>query len=149
MSQGILWAVLQEPLAIERRHPNGEPHHITLQYGVERSDWEWAIGQEFDAVIWAEVWSDRNQALRVRLPAPLPCCNTYPHITVSWVDGAEPVESNAMLTELVTGVVKHQFLPWNPRRHVPCRIEFHEWASGVQHDSAATSALRTHHQLSL
>jgi hypothetical protein len=129
--KGIFWAVLQQPIAIQQRYPNGTPHHITLQYGVERSDWEWAIGQEFEAIIWEEVWSDRIQALRVHVTQSLVlCCNAYPHITVSWVDGAEPVESNTLLAELAAGV-RHQFIPWNPRQHVPCRIEFHEWEEGA------------------
>ncbi|MBD2057808.1 hypothetical protein H6F88_17575 [Oculatella sp. FACHB-28] len=39
--KGILWAVPLQPIAVESRYPNRpDIPHITLQYGVERKDWE-------------------------------------------------------------------------------------------------------------
>lgn len=122
MSKGILWAIPQQPIDIQPLYPNGEPHHITLQYGVEREPVSWMIGQEFEAIIWEHCWNDRVQALRVHVPTIFPCCNAHPHITVSWVDGAEPVESNTMLSDTLS-----HSQPWQPNEAVPCRIEFHDW----------------------
>ncbi|MBD2156286.1 hypothetical protein [Leptolyngbya sp. FACHB-16] len=124
MSQGILWAVFQTPVTIPRRHPNGEPHHITLQYGVEREQFSHLIGHQFEAIITAETWSDRIQALWAYIPSGYPRCNRFPHITVSWVDGVEPVESNALLEQWKQH--NHRFI--SPHLVVPCRVEFYEWA---------------------
>jgi hypothetical protein len=52
---------------------------------------------EFEAQVWAEAWNDRIQALRVQLPEGIPYEEQDPHVTVSYCEGVEPVESNAML----------------------------------------------------
>jgi hypothetical protein len=120
--KGILWAVIRKPVEIERRFPNGEPHHITLFYGIDKATYPKLIGCEFEALVWQEAWNDRVQALKVMLPYYIPHQITKPHITVSWANGAQPVESNEMLDgEYESRKVTSQI--------VPCRIEFYEWES--------------------
>ena len=97
MTKGILWGVLITPINVERRYPCGEPHHITLQYGVEKSRWAKFLGKEFEAHAILEAWNSRIQAVVIQLPDFIPCSNTNPHISVSWEQGIKPVESNAML----------------------------------------------------
>jgi hypothetical protein len=94
---GILWAVLKTPLTVQPLYPEGSPHHITLQYGVERGPWEEIIGLPMTVGAVAECHNARIQAIAVALPTWVQCQNPHPHITVSWVPGAQPVESNAML----------------------------------------------------
>lgn len=118
---GILWAVLQSPIAIARRFPNGMPHHVTLQFGVERDDWSFLVGQAFSAFLESECWNEKIQALTIELPGGIPCQNAAPHLTVSWADGVSPVESNAMLSSL------HQSAPVYTTAQF--KIEFYEWKS--------------------
>lgn len=94
---GILWAVLQSPLAIQPLFPEGSPHHITLQYGVDRKKWEHLIGLPLTVGAVAHCHNDRVQAIAVVLPTWVPCQNPHPHITVSWAAGVQPVEANVML----------------------------------------------------
>lgn len=96
-TRGILWAVLKKSPTVDRIHPNGEPHHITLQYDVELNDCLGWIDRCFEVTITEHCWNDRIQALRVELPFWLPNQNLHPHITVSWAEGVQPVESNVML----------------------------------------------------
>lgn len=134
--QGILWAVIQQPaklsdvkqqpakqqpLLITPKYPLGKPHHITLQYGVNLKDWQHLVGKEFTATCLYEAWNSRIQCVAVSLPDSIPCANKHPHITVSWVNGATPIESNAMLVtkfnyQLVDLVIN-------------CKIEFYQWKS--------------------
>lgn len=126
INQGILWAVLTEPLPIEPIYPNGKPHHITLIYGATESVWKPWIGQEFLAYPFRSVNNDRIQAVEVALPDAVPCKNAYPHITVSWINDALPVESNQLLSERrATPGYQEQFLTgFAP---IKCRIEFLGW----------------------
>lgn len=118
-AKGILWAVLLSPLSVEKKYVVGEPHHITLQFGVERDKWEEYIGRQIDAYIEYEAWDDDIQALKVRIPSDIPCQNANPHISVSWRDGISPVRSNDML-------LRPKFLVpigmW-----MKLEIQFHEW----------------------
>jgi len=50
MPKGILWAVLQEPIAVPPIYDQGSPHHITLFYDVAEIDWQHLIGKEFEAI---------------------------------------------------------------------------------------------------
>lgn len=117
---GILWAVVQSPISLQPRYPSGKPHHITLQYGVERQDWEHAIGLPVTVGVLEECWNDRIQALSVALPTWASCCNPHPHISVSWVEDANPVEANTMLHR------EHKSAPVN-FDYIHCVIEFEEW----------------------
>lgn len=124
MAQGILWAVITKPVTINRRFPVGEPHHITLRFGVEREDVQQYEGREFVAYIIEECWNEKIQALKVILPTSIPHdSDRIPHITVSRADGVEPVESNLMLDQC------HQSQKFE--LFIPCRIEFLEWAEPI------------------
>jgi hypothetical protein len=116
---GILWAVLQEPLVVQPLYPEGSPHHITLQYGVEREAWGDIIGLPMTVGALELCHNDRIQAIRVALPTWALCQNPNPHITVSWVPGAQPVEANAMLN------APHHSEPMTIPIHT--MIEFLEW----------------------
>jgi len=120
-TKGILWAVLQAPLGVKPLYSNGSPHHITLQYGVRREGWAQWIGTRFTARAVAVCHNDRVQAVAFTMPSNVPCQNDNPHVTVSWVQGAAPVESNAMLA----GTHHRQPLAgeW------AFIVEFREWSS--------------------
>jgi len=144
--RGILWAVLvdrvanpityptnagiyalfdaatQKPLVIQKRFEHGEPHHVTLQYDVEKSAVEHLIGKRFIARLTKLRQDDRAQAFRVVLPAdiaPLWKGDTIPHLTVSYKE--YPVHGGkAALDGEVTGsnpidvefaIAFHQFQP--------------------------------------
>jgi hypothetical protein len=117
--QGILWGVTQSPVNIAPRYSQGQPHHVTLQFGVERDDWKGWEGVEFEATALYEAWNGKIQAVAVKLPDCSPCANKYPHISVSWQSGVSPVESNAMFAskfnyQLMSQVMnlKIEFLEW-------------------------------------
>ncbi len=95
---GILWAVISNPIALPPLYPNIQEPHVTLQYGVERSQWEHQIGLPMTVGVLEAAFNDRIQAIVVILPTWASCQNPHPHLTVSWVDGAAPVEANAMLS---------------------------------------------------
>lgn len=95
--KGILWGVLQTPLSTPRRYPLGTPHHVTLQFGVDRDDWKHLEGVVFQATTKLEAWNDKIQTVALELPGDIPCQNRTPHISVSWCEGVKPYESNLML----------------------------------------------------
>lgn len=117
---GILWAVLKEPLDLPRRFQCGQAHHVTLQHLIERDAVADLIGLPITVGILEECWNDRIQALKVVLPTWLPCQIPHPHISVSWIKEAHPVESNMMLAE------EHESASTG-FDHVFCMIEFEEW----------------------
>jgi hypothetical protein len=94
---GILWAVLAQPVPVQPLYPNGKPHHVTLQYGVNRADWQHLIGLPITLGVSALAFDDRIQAIKVILPTWVECQNEHPHVTVSWVDGVCPARANRML----------------------------------------------------
>ena len=100
--RGILWAVPIEPIGVAPRFPvTPNESHVTFKFDVLKRAWvEW-VNVEFEAEIIGNHWNDRVQALSVRLPDDLTdlCDNAIPHLTVSWVEGAAPVESNEMLAQ--------------------------------------------------
>lgn len=96
MTRGILWAVLQEPIAVPPIYDQGSPHHITLFYDVEKKKYEHLIGQEFNTFSTANCWNADIQALLCDIPSRIPH-KPFPHITVSYREGVEPSASNAML----------------------------------------------------
>lgn len=117
--KGILWGVIQQPLPIEKLYSCGLSHHCTLQFGVERKDWQQYEGREFKAIAIAHCYNDRIQAIAIALPGWVPCQNQYPHITVSYQAGVEPVESNAMLE----GMHHREEVEYS----IQFKIEFLEW----------------------
>lgn len=119
MTQGILWAVIQQPLLIQPKYPVGSPHHITLQYGVDLKKWNYWVKAEFTATCLYEAWNSNIQCVVVKLPDFIPCQNQNPHISVSWKQGISPIESNSMLASKFN----YQLVDLQ----VKCKIEFLEW----------------------
>jgi hypothetical protein len=106
--RGIFWLSLVDqdyesfqsefPVIFERP---AEHFHITLQYNVplteEIAQFLWKA--PIPVTVRANCYNHRIQAVRVNLPEhfqPL-CQNANPHMTISMVNGARPVQSNAML----------------------------------------------------
>jgi hypothetical protein len=50
MGKSILWGVIQSPVIITPRYPQGQPHHVTLQFGVDCDDWKQWEGLEFSHI---------------------------------------------------------------------------------------------------
>ena len=117
---GILWAVLQSPLAVSALYCCGKPHHITLKYGVKRKLVEELIDLPLTVGVKGMAWNNRIQAVEVVLPTWVSCQTPHPHISVSWVKDAHPVEANTMLA------ADHNFkeLEFD---HLFTMIEFEEW----------------------
>lgn len=119
--RGILWAVLQEPIAVLPIFPNGKPHHITLFYDVPRKDWEHMIGTDIDATAIANIFNKDIQAIAVLMPPHIPH-KANPHITVSYREGIEPVASNDLLLKNDDDRVIAPFT-----QKLKCKIEFFEF----------------------
>jgi hypothetical protein len=115
---GILWAVVDlHAVPYMPRYPNrAETPHLTLAWGVPRAKYARAEGSNPWIRLDAECWSDRLQAIRCQLREGIPFEGKIPHITLSWVDGAKPVESAEMLTR------EHRSRPIGVS--VPGRIEW-------------------------
>ena len=97
MSKGILWAVLQEPIAVPPIFNQGSPHHITLFYDVDSTQYQHLIGTEFEADAIANLYNKDIQAIAVLMPPHIPR-KPNPHITVSYRDGIAPAASNELMT---------------------------------------------------
>ena len=100
--RGIFWLSLpQQGSPVGLIHSNPARHfHVTLQFGVDLTPAiQDMLGEEVEVVAVADCSNDRVQALRVILPDEVAqlCSNEHPHMTISTVDGAKPVESNDML----------------------------------------------------
>lgn len=117
---GILWAVLLESLPVQPLFPNSQAYHVTLAYGVEREAYEHVIGLPVTVGVLDICHQYDIQAVRVVLPNWVPCQNPAPHITVSWVDWAVPLQANNMLAG------EHISIPCEVD-HVACLIEWLEW----------------------
>jgi len=106
---GMVWAVIGrdawaqlttrcKPLFRNVFHP-----HVTLAYGVTRADYDrdrpGSIGWSGVIRVTGCAANDRVQAAVVDLTAsPIVSVRAHPHITISAIDGARPVESNDMLS---------------------------------------------------
>ena len=121
MPRGILWAVLQEPIAVLPIFTHGKPHHITLFYNVVCADWEHMIGAEFEATAIANIYNKDIQAIAVLMPDEIPH-KANPHITVSYREGIEPSASNDLLKNDSDRVIA----PFTQK--LKCKIEFFEFA---------------------
>jgi hypothetical protein len=117
---GILWAVLTSPLPVQPLFSNGQAHHVTLAYGVERDAYEHVIGLPVTVGLIEVCSNETIQAVSVALPTWLPCQNPHPHITISWADGAAPAQANEMLQ----GAYKAEAVPVD---HALCMVEWLEW----------------------
>lgn len=118
MPRGILWAVLQEPIAVPPIYSCGSPHHITLFYDVDKSEYSDLIGIEFNTFTIANCYDADIQTLLCDIPSRIPH-KPNPHITISYREGIEPKASNDML------IGKHTAIPLE----IPLklRIEFYEF----------------------
>jgi len=97
--RGILWAVLLDPIThVETLYSNLSLHHITLFFDVSREDYENLIGKEFTVDVIANCYNSNIQALLCVVPQYIPHKRNS-HITVSYVDGALPSDSNTMLED--------------------------------------------------
>lgn len=100
--KGILWFVLDESSAralrqaVPPRYKNTFYHHITLAYGVERTDVEQYIARQTTVEAYAVAYNDQTQAVRVHT-FNLPDTYGVPHITLSTTPGVKPFASVAML----------------------------------------------------
>lgn len=100
MKKGILWlAIIGDLSPIPLRFAPAKHLHVTLQFGVNRADWEHLIGERVAVIATEECSNDRIQAIKVELPDQykLICGNPIPHITISHLPEVKPVESNKML----------------------------------------------------
>jgi hypothetical protein len=97
--KGILWLSLQTESPVDSLYQPARHLHVTLQFGVEMSDFAHLIGQKVKVAAVANCCNDRIQAIRVNLPAQYKelCQNEVPHITISHLPDVRPVESNEML----------------------------------------------------
>jgi hypothetical protein len=93
MSKGILWAVLRSPLEVLPIFEKGQPHHITLFYDVDKTQYQHLINTEFEATAIANLWNKDIQAIAMLMPDNIPH-KSNPHITVSYRDGIAPSASN-------------------------------------------------------
>lgn len=96
MPRGILWAVPQEPIAIQPIYSCGSPHHITLFYDVDSTQYRSLIGIEFCTFSQGIAHNSNIQALICDIPSRIPH-KPNPHITISYREGIEPKASNDML----------------------------------------------------
>jgi hypothetical protein len=119
MTKGILWGYFPNLVKVSRRYPYGCPHHVTLKRGIFLEEHCDFIGKRFSAIATQLCWNDRIEAIAVKLPEWVPCTIEYPHITVSWVAGAKPVESNTMLA------TKYSYL--NLDEKIDVVIDFLAW----------------------
>ena len=93
LMRGILWAVLQQPIVVLPIFKNGKPHHITLFYDVDKTQYQHLIGTEFKATAIFNIWNKDIQAIAMLMPQDIPH-KANPHITVSYREGIESVASN-------------------------------------------------------
>ena len=126
MSKGILWAVLQEPIAVLPIFPQGKPHHITLFYDVVKTQYEHLIDTEFEATAIANIWNKDIQALSILMPDSIPY-KRNPHITVSYHDGIAPSASNNLLVNDCDRVIA----PYTQK--LSFKIEFFEFPECTHH----------------
>jgi hypothetical protein len=103
---GILWVELnlRDFTHYTPTFPNTpKTPHVTLAWGIPQNKYD--LGEEVSIYLDSECWSDRIQAIRCQLPEGIPFEGKIPHITLSWVDGAKPIESAEML------IRKHRSTP--------------------------------------
>ena len=112
-------AVLLTPLEVQRIYSLGSPHHCTLQFEVDRKDFESWIGVEFSAIATSNCFDGNIQAVQIELSEHIPH-KALPHITVSYRQGIEPVAANSMLKSCNYDVLEFS-------QKLDFKIEFLEW----------------------
>lgn len=103
MTKGILWIVLTEEskrklLEIApAKYPVLFADHITLFYNVALSNhYKTLLGTTITIKLKTNSYNDKIQAITVGV-GDMPSQNSYPHITLSALEGVKPVQSNTML----------------------------------------------------
>jgi predicted RNA-binding Zn-ribbon protein involved in translation (DUF1610 family) len=124
--KGILWAVLRSPVAVLPIFDQGQPHHITLFYDVDKKGFEALIGTEFEATAIANIHNKDIQAIAVLMPPDIPH-KPNPHITISFREGIAPVASN----ELMVNDCDRVIMPFNQK--LTFKIEFFEFPECHHH----------------
>jgi hypothetical protein len=118
--KGILWAVLQQSISVLPIFSNGKPHHITLFYDVDKTQYQHLIGTEFKATAIANIYNKDIQAIAMLIPDNIPH-KANPHITVSYREGIAPSASNELLVNDCDRVIS----PMNQKLNF--KIEFFEF----------------------
>lgn len=121
--KGILMGIFHDVVSLHSWYECGKPHHVTLQYGVDKKDWEKAIGRLLVVESIYNCWDENVQALTFDWPNYMvPCGNKHPHMTISYKEGIPPVYSNKMLDGPHKKIVhrelylfKVQFSSWDSR----------------------------------
>jgi hypothetical protein len=126
MSKGIFWAVLQEPIAVPPIFNQGSPHHITLFYDVDSTQYQHLIGTKFKADAIANLYNKDIQAIAVLMPSHIPH-KPNPHITVSYREGIQPMASN----ELMVNDSDRVIAPFVKK--LKFKIEFFEFSECTHH----------------
>ena len=118
MPKGILWAVLQDPIAVPPLYPCGSPHHITLIFDVDSTQYQSLIGTEFYTFSQGIAHNADIQALVCDVPSRIPH-KANPHITISYREGIKPSVANDML--------KGDYVFDQLVILLKLKIEFYEW----------------------
>lgn len=100
----MVWLVPDEQLpyigAVLPVLPKSEPH-ITLEYGVTRTEAKNKEGSKFPFSLGFVVHDGNIQAATVNFSNPVPYCkNKHPHFTISMRAGVKPNQSNDMLENI-------------------------------------------------
>ena len=101
-------------------YPNKHYHHVTLRYGVGKSEVGEFVGRLWAVEAYTVAHNARAQACRVRTNG-LPDEYGAPHVTLSTARGIKPFASVAMLKDhpqetwleqplLLTGVVHFEYI---------------------------------------
>lgn len=99
MSKGILWAipVCDGAPYVMPKHPIIPHSHITLQYNADSADWSDWIERRFTAQMLSQYADNRIHAIKFEIPEDIPFGLMVPHMTVSRIKEATPVESTDMI----------------------------------------------------
>lgn len=120
---GILWFVLDAESsqrlrqAVPPLYTQSYYHHVTLLYGIERSEVEEFIGKPWTIEAYATAHNKDAQACRVRTNG-LPDTYGAPHITLSAAAGIKPFASVAMLKAI------HDETPLDPPMKLSGTLQF-------------------------
>ena len=83
--------------------------HVTLLYGTAMDNWKQILGKRVTIEIVKIAWNQEIQVALVKLPEAVSglCQNAFPHITMSWADGAFPSEASALFADPFRAEIQH------------------------------------------
>lgn len=109
----MVWLCPVDPkeVWVEPMYPKQIPEkdlHVTLAFGVDASEWQHLDGTTYKVTLDSVCANERIQAIRCTLHG-IESKNAHPHITVSMIPEAKPVESNDMLAKehMVVSAMNH------------------------------------------